>query len=944
MKSLYRRALVIVVSFVFAPASLFAASLASDKASDPSYSGGWTNGSNGGAGWGAGGWALVVDGHIDSSSHFIGSSTNNNSNGDTNSDGDIDTAGVAWGMQADSLDVEAIREFDGALSNGQKFVISMDNGPVTPGGQVGFLLRNDGGETRLQFLLKGGEDTYDLESVGPATGIASTDEGLRIEVELVDIDHANVFVTTLVDGTSYVFSNITLNASVSGGHEITSVDVELCNTSTSTAPTNQAFYNSMYILPNPTDTTFFADQSLGVAASPNPVVVNSNLTYTITATNNGPAAATSVTVTDVPPSGVTFVSATSPQGTCTTDALGQVICDLGLLASNATATITLVVTPPATGDITNITTVSALNVDPNPGDNAVTNIVSVVTAIVAPVASFTASQTSGAAPLDVTFTDTSTGTITNYSWTFGDGGTSASSSPSHTYTNAGSFDVALTVSGPGGSSVTNLVDLITVTNVIPAAPVASFTASQTNGAAPLNVTFTDTSTGTITNYSWTFGDGGTSASSSPSHTYTNAGSFDVALTVSGPGGSSPTNLVGLITVTNAPPVASFTASRTNGAAPLNVTFTDTSTGTITNYSWTFGDGGTSTSSSPSHSYTNAGLFSVALTVFGPLGSSATNLVNLITVTNGAPPTVSIVRPATGMLYPSTFTNQTITIVATASDSDGISKIEFFDGVNKLGETTSNPGTNLWHSPALGSHTLRAVAHDTLGASNTSATVTVTIGAKNSPLGDWAVTISGADKGVEFVTFQDDFSASGYDIRLKKFGLNDVSGTWGFDAKGRLTGSTGSFIEQLGSATNWTGTLAGSAKSVKSLSGSVITTVGVFHWKGVPATTSPDLSGTWTGVVTVVKAPTPVRYAVRTNANDSGVFDVTTTIDTSTVIGQLIETSRNVVYGYVAVGGTNITMSGTFKDKSAKALPDVLTFKGKDATADKVSIQLFRQPR
>jgi PKD repeat protein len=388
-------------------------------------------------------------------------------------------------------------------------------------------------------------------------------------------------------------------------------------------------------------------------------------------------------------------------------------------------------------------------------------------------------------------------------------------------------------------------------------------------------------------------------------------------------------------------LASFTASPTNGAAPLNVTFTDTSTGTVTNHSWTFGDGGTSTSSSPSHTYTNAGSFNVALTVSGPAGSSTTNRVNLITVTNGATTAVSIVRPGTGMLYPSTFTNQTITIVATASDSDGISKIEFFrDGTNKLGETTSNPGTNLWNGPrTLGGHTLRAVAHNTLGASNTSATVTITIGAKNSPLGDWEVTIGGADKGVEFVTFEDDFSASGFGIRLKQYGENDVSGTWGFDAKGRLTGLPRSFIEQLGSATNWTGTLAGSAKSLKSLSASVTTAnVGVFSWKGVPATEFPDLSGTWTGVVTIVKTPTSVSYAIRTNANNSAVFDMTTTINTNTVIGQLIATSRDVVYGYVAVGGTNITMSGKFNEKKLS-----LTFKGAvtDTPAEKISIQLFQ---
>ena len=50
------------------------------------------------------------------------------------------------------------------------------------------------------------------------------------------------------------------------------------------------------------------------------------------------------------------------------------------------------------------------------------------------------------------------------------------------------------------------------------APTASFTASPTSGTAPLNVQFTDTSTGAPTSWAWDFGDGGTSTSQSPSHT------------------------------------------------------------------------------------------------------------------------------------------------------------------------------------------------------------------------------------------------------------------------------------------------------------------------------------------------------------------------------------------------------------------------------------------
>ena len=103
-----------------------------------------------------------------------------------------------------------------------------------------------------------------------------------------------------------------------------------------------------------------------------------------------------------------------------------------------------------------------------------------------------------------------------------------------------------------------------------------------------------------------------------------------------------------------------------------------------------------------------------------------------------------------MLYPPTFTNRTITVVASAAANDGaaISKIEFFADDTKLEETASNPGTNFLVNPTLGSHAITARATDAFGMTNTSPTATITVGAKNSPLGDWEVTISGADKGAD----------------------------------------------------------------------------------------------------------------------------------------------------------------------------------------------------
>jgi PKD repeat protein len=263
-----------------------------------------------------------------------------------------------------------------------------------------------------------------------------------------------------------------------------------------------------------------------------------------------------------------------------------------------------------------------------------------------PVAEFIGSPTSGAASLTVNFTNQSTGSITSHAWTFGDGGTSSAASPSHVYSAVGTYTVTLTETGPGGSNTRTRTDYITVTEP---PPVAEFIGSPTSGAAPLSVNFTNQSTGSITSHAWTFGDGGTSTLASPSHVYAVAGTYTVALTETGPGGSNTRTRTNYITVSPPPPVAEFIGTPTSGVAPLVVNFTNQSTGSITSHAWAFGDGGTSTAASPSHIYTAAGTYTVVLTETGPGGSNARTRTNYITV-NEPPPTAEFVgTPLSGTL-------------------------------------------------------------------------------------------------------------------------------------------------------------------------------------------------------------------------------------------------------------------------------------------------------
>jgi len=83
-----------------------------------------------------------------------------------------------------------------------------------------------------------------------------------------------------------------------------------------------------------------------------------------------------------------------------------------------------------------------------------------------PAADFTASPDEGLAPLAVTFTDLSTGDITNWHWDFGDGQFSSEPEPGHTYTSAGDYTVSLAIMGPGGSDVKAKVDFIKVSHKV----------------------------------------------------------------------------------------------------------------------------------------------------------------------------------------------------------------------------------------------------------------------------------------------------------------------------------------------------------------------------------------------------------------------------------------------------------------------------------------------
>jgi len=224
------------------------------------------------------------------------------------------------------------------------------------------------------------------------------------------------------------------------------------------------------------------------------------------------------------------------------------------------------------------------------------------------------------------FTDQSLGIPTQWSWNFGDGNTSNSQSPSHTYGAPGTYTVTLIATNTLGCSDT--LPLVAVVNPLPSA----------NFIAPTvcigsTTCFKDTtllSSGVIATWSWNFGDptSGTNNISNlqnPCHTYTAVGVYNVVLTAtSNDGCQSTINLPVSVTL---PPVASFTA--TSVCMNTATTFSNLSTGSI-QWSWNFGDGGTSTLQSPTHVYLGYGNYVVTL-IASSGGLCADTIIDTITI-------------------------------------------------------------------------------------------------------------------------------------------------------------------------------------------------------------------------------------------------------------------------------------------------------------------------
>lgn len=225
-------------------------------------------------------------------------------------------------------------------------------------------------------------------------------------------------------------------------------------------------------------------------------------------------------------------------------------------------------------------------------------------------AAFKADNRSGCAPLTVAFSDTSASLFptTGWHWDFGDGTTSTLQSPVHTYNLPGKYTVRLIVSNAQGCT-----DTLIRTDYVQAGqkPTVNFAPDTNQACALAPVSFTNLSTG-ATSFIWMFGDGDTAMTQHAIHGFAALGPMNVMLIGADRGCADTMFMAGAVNVLAPLPIIGITEKKVCNL-PSTVGFFNLSIGADT-WAWSLNDSIPMPGQHPTYTFTQAGNYSVGLTV------------------------------------------------------------------------------------------------------------------------------------------------------------------------------------------------------------------------------------------------------------------------------------------------------------------------------------------
>ena len=278
------------------------------------------------------------------------------------------------------------------------------------------------------------------------------------------------------------------------------------------------------------------------------------------------------------------------------------------------------------GDGSTATGVNATHTYANPGQYTVkltvtdalgltavkTSTVTVV-ANQSPTAGFTTTTDQLSVAVDAGTSSDPDGDIATYAWDFGDGKKGTGKNAEHAYDVPGTYTVTLTVTDDDGATATTTAPVTAELppNKLPKAALAT-EADELKVSVDAGASSDDD--GTIASYAWNFGDDTVKTGMTASHTYAQAGTYEITLTVTDDRGGKDTASKSVTVAPHVAPKAAFSSTLSDLSASFDAAGSDDPDGSIDSYTWNFGDGKTGTGKATTHAYDNAGSYDVKLTV------------------------------------------------------------------------------------------------------------------------------------------------------------------------------------------------------------------------------------------------------------------------------------------------------------------------------------------